>query len=164
MQYILRIIHTICVLLCFVVVGRQTILPMSSRITSLALGQSYDYPVATKEPWKIWVNEADEFTLQWRHNERESVSNHQRHECLLNRLFRGKSKKHRSPASLAFVRGIHRSPVNSPHKGPVTRKILSFDNVTMIKNWRCKAKQSKVEKNCVQYILWDVLYMCGLTN
>ena len=31
-------------------------------------------------------------------------------------------KKHQSPASLAFVRGIHRWPVDSPHKGPVTGK------------------------------------------
>ena len=28
---------------------------------------------------------------------------------------------HQSSASLAFVRGFHRWPVNSPHKGPVTR-------------------------------------------
>ena len=32
-------------------------------------------------------------TLQWRHNEVGSVSNHQPHECLLNRLFRRRSKK-----------------------------------------------------------------------
>ena len=31
-------------------------------------------------------------------------------------------RKHQSSASLAFVRGIHQWPVNSPHKGPVTRK------------------------------------------
>ena len=31
-------------------------------------------------------------------------------------------RKHQSSASLAFVWGIHRWPVNSPHKGPVTRK------------------------------------------
>ena len=31
-------------------------------------------------------------------------------------------RKHQSSASLAFLRGIHRSPVNSSHKGPVTRK------------------------------------------
>ena len=31
-------------------------------------------------------------------------------------------RKHQSSASLAFVRGIHRGPVNSPHKWPVTRK------------------------------------------
>ena len=29
-------------------------------------------------------------------------------------------RKHQSSASLAFVRGIHRGPVNSPHKWPVT--------------------------------------------
>ena len=36
-----------------------------------------------------------------------------------------------SSASLAFVRvrGIHREPVNSPHKGPVTRKMFPFDDV-----------------------------------
>ena len=37
-------------------------------------------------------------------------------------------RKHRSSASLAFVRGIHRWPVNSPHKGPVTRKKFRFDD------------------------------------
>ena len=33
------------------------------------------------------------FTLQWRHNGRDGVSNHQPHDCLLNRLFRRRSKK-----------------------------------------------------------------------
>ena len=40
-------------------------------------------------------------------------------------------RKHQSSASLAFVRGIHRRPVNSPHKGPVTRKMFPFDDVIM---------------------------------
>ena len=39
--------------------------------------------------------------------------------------------KHQSSASLAFVWGIHRSPVNSPHKWPVTRKMFPFDDVIM---------------------------------
>ena len=34
-------------------------------------------------------------------------------------------------ASLTFVMGIHRWPVNSPHKGPVTQKMLPFDDVIM---------------------------------
>ena len=38
-------------------------------------------------------------------------------------------RKHQSTASLAFVRGIHGRPVNSPHKWPVTRKIFPFDDV-----------------------------------
>ena len=40
-------------------------------------------------------------------------------------------RKHQSSASLAFVRGIHRWPVNSSHKGPVTRKVFPFDDVIM---------------------------------
>ena len=40
-------------------------------------------------------------------------------------------RKHQSSASLAFVRGIRRGPVNSPHKGPVTRKKCPFDDVIM---------------------------------
>ena len=40
-------------------------------------------------------------------------------------------RKHQSSASLAFVRRIHRRPVNSPHKWPVTRKKFPFDDVIM---------------------------------
>ena len=40
-------------------------------------------------------------------------------------------RKHQSSASLAFVRGIHRSPVDSPHKGPVSRKMSPFYDVIM---------------------------------
>ena len=40
-------------------------------------------------------------------------------------------RKHLNSASLAFVRGIHRRPVNSPHKGPVTRKMFPFDDIIM---------------------------------
>ena len=38
-------------------------------------------------------------------------------------------RKHQSSASLAFVRGIHRGPVNSPHKWPVTPRMFPFDDV-----------------------------------
>ena len=40
-------------------------------------------------------------------------------------------RKHQCSASMAFVRGIHREPVNSPHKWPVTRKMFPFDDVIM---------------------------------
>ena len=40
--------------------------------------------------------------------------------------------KHQSSASLAFVRGIHRGPVISPHKWPVTQKMFPFDDVIMM--------------------------------
>ena len=70
-------------------------------------------------------------TLQWRHNERDSVSNYLSLDCLLNRLVRRRSKKTSNSASLAFVRGIHQWPVNSPHKGPVTRNIFPFHGVIL---------------------------------
>ena len=44
-------------------------------------------------------------------------------------------RKHQSSAPLAFVRRIHQWPVNSPHKGPVTRKMFPFDDVIM--KWQC---------------------------
>ena len=41
-------------------------------------------------------------------------------------------RKHQRSASLAFATGIHRWPVNSPHKGPVTRKMFPFDDIIML--------------------------------
>ena len=39
--------------------------------------------------------------------------------------------KIQSSASLAFVRGLHPGPVNSPHKRPVTREMLPVDDIIM---------------------------------
>ena len=49
-------------------------------------------------PWSIDIDLGNSLssvrhTLQWRHNRRDSVLNHQPHDCLLNRLFRRRSKK-----------------------------------------------------------------------
>ena len=63
--------------------------------------------------------------LQRRHNGRDSVSNHQPHDCLLNRLFRRRSKK------TSKLRVTGPCAVNSPHKWPVTRKMFPFDDVIM---------------------------------
>ena len=70
----------------------------------------------------------------WRHNGHDSVSNHQPRDCFLSRSVHldTDQRKHQSSASLAFVWGIHRGPVNSPHKWPVTRKMFPFDDVIMI--------------------------------
>ena len=43
-------------------------------------------------------------------------------------------RKRQSSASLAFVREIHRGPVNYLHKWSVTRKMFPFDDVIMV-NW-----------------------------
>ena len=64
-------------------------------------------------------------------NERHVVSNHQSFYCLFDSLCGPTPKKHQSPRYWPFVSGIHRWPVNSPHKGPVPREKLPFDDVIM---------------------------------
>ena len=56
-------------------------------------------------------------------------------------------RKHQSSASLAFARGIHRWPVNSPHKWPVTRKKFLFDDVIML-------HLTYVREECQVWIKW----------
>ena len=70
-------------------------------------------------------------TLHWRHNDHDGVSNHQPHDCLLNRLFRRRSKKTSKLRVTGLCVGNSPGPVNSPHKGPVTRKMFPFDDVIM---------------------------------
>ena len=71
-----------------------------------------------------WQFTENAVALRWRHKERDGVSNHQPHDCLPTVYSGADQRKHQSSASLAFVWGIHRSPVNFPHKGPVTRKLF----------------------------------------
>ena len=70
-------------------------------------------------------------TLQWRHNERDATQITGVSTAYLTGCSGADQWKHQSCASLAFVRGIHRGPVNSPHKGPVTWKMFPFDDVIM---------------------------------
>ena len=64
--------------------------------------------------------------------------------------------KYQSSASLAVVLGIHRWPVNSPHKGPVTRKLFPFDDVIMTAGvWHGWVITSHRK-------LWEVLINCVL--
>ena len=75
------------------------------------------------------------FPSYWRHNDHEGVSNHQPHGCLLNRLFRRRSKKTSKLRVTGLCEGNSLGPVNSPHKGPVTRKMFPFDDFIM--PWQC---------------------------
>ena len=70
-------------------------------------------------------------TLRWRHNELDGVSDHQPHDCLLNRSFRRISKKTWKLRFTGLCEGNSPGPVNSPHKRPVMRKMFPFDDVIM---------------------------------
>ena len=69
--------------------------------------------------------------LQWRHNDHDGVSNHQPHGCLLKRLYMRWSKKTAKLRVTGLCEGNSPGPVNSPHKGPITRKMFPFDDVIM---------------------------------
>ena len=65
-------------------------------------------------------------------------------------------REHQSSMSLAFVRGIHRWPVNSLHKGPVTQKMFPFVDIIMHK---VKHSFPKCRKICFQWSdawIWNV--------
>ena len=67
-------------------------------------------------------------------------------------------RKHQSSASLAFVRGIHRWPVNSRHKGPVTRKMFPFDDVIMM-------IEIQLAYPCVENVgVWKMLRQVGASK
>ena len=68
-------------------------------------------------------------TSQWRHNDHDGVKNHQPHGCLFNRLFRHRSKKTSKLRVTGLCAGNSPGPVNSPHKGQVTRKMFPFYDV-----------------------------------
>ena len=70
-------------------------------------------------------------TLQWRHDERDGVSNHRRLDCLLNPLFRRRSKE----TSKLWVTSLceRNSPVTGefPAQRPVTQQMCPFDDIIM---------------------------------
>ena len=61
-----------------------------------------------------------------------TIASHQPTGCLLNRLFRRRSKKTSKLRVTGLCVGNSSGPVNSPHKGPVTRKMFPFADVIMV--------------------------------
>ena len=93
-------------------------------------------------------------SLQWRHNECNGVSNHQP-QIVYSTVYSGADqRKHESSASMAFVQGIHRWPVNSPHKGPVMQKLCLFDDIIM-----CCGNSAGVQTDWYWMLNWS-LHAC----
>ena len=68
-------------------------------------------------------------------------------------------RKHQSSASLVFVRGIRPRPVNSPHKGTVTRKMFPFDDfITESKQIRRSYSASLPTIWCCELCHWSIKY------
>ena len=89
--------------------------------------------------------------LQWRHNGFDGLPNHQPHDCLLNHLFRRRSKKTPKLRVTGLCAG--NSPVNSPHKWPVTWKMFPFDDVIM---YAVIHHLSFVQNQCYRTCSWEI--------
>ena len=79
--------------------------------------------------WKMWFSST--FPVQWRHNERDGVSNHRRHDCLLKRLLVCRSKKTSKLCGTALCEWNPLMTSGSLYRGPVTRKMFPFDDFIM---------------------------------
>ena len=85
------------------------------------------YKKTGHQPVRAVTNSMAGMALHWRHNDHGGVSNHQPHGCLFNRLFWRRSKKTSKLRVTGLCVGNLPGLVNSPHKGPVTRKMFPFD-------------------------------------
>ena len=74
-----------------------------------------------------------ESALQWHysHNGRDSVSNHQPHDCLLNRLFRRRSKKTSKLRVTGLCAGNSPETGESPAQMASNTESFPFDDVIM---------------------------------
>ena len=126
---------TVGTLLWFVGIGR--VVPVLH-----ALGQSCE------ETRRIWIHQSQEFTNSWWYHYITVIimimsaiaSQITGVSIVYSAVCSGADqRKHQSSVSLTFVRGIHRWPVDSPHKGPVTRKTFPFDEFIMWP-WPCQQR------------------------
>ena len=110
---------------------RDPVTPLLSGPShSTAISLFCEYQLDPRQtPWRFLTTLMK--SLQWRHNERNGASNHQRLDYLLNRFFSRRSKKTSKLRVTGLCEGIHRWQVNSPHKGSITRKLFPFDDVIM---------------------------------
>ena len=83
--------------------------------------------------WCSWRNH--DMVLQWRHNGRDSVANRQPRDCFLSHLLRHRSNKTPKLRVTGLCAGNSQGTGEFPHKWPVTRKMLPFDDVIM--TWSC---------------------------
>ena len=100
----------------------------------------------------IWLRDLH-LSLQWRHNERNGVSNHQPRACLLNRLFTRRSKE----TSKLCVTGLCGG--NSPVTGEFpAQRASNAENVSIW--WRhhdCPLRWSISSESCNNYFCCNVI-------
>ena len=127
------------------------VIVMSSRAASLVLDQFNDRPSAGEITLKYY----DDVIMGAIASQITSLT------IVYSTVYLGANQsRHQSSAPLAFVWGIHRGPVNSPHKWPVTRKMFPFDDVIMYTYKISESSKTGTEKKNAQlrseYIFRDL--------
>ena len=105
-------------------------------------------------------------SLQWRHKKHDGVSIHLRLDCLFDRLSRHISKKTSKLPVTGLCGGIHRWPVDSPHKGRVTRKMFPFDDGIMCTRFmriQVLFKEMILSLKWNNMIIWDQYFAHAMT-
>ena len=145
--YIVLKHYMITALILFSYIPKSEIGPIVGRLYT---GHSRLSALVFSSSWHIcgWGLAQTYLALQWRHNDHDGVSNHQPHGCLLNRLFRRRSKKTSKLRVTGICVGNSPGPVNSPHKGPVTRKMFPFDDDIKRKCTQSSSFPCGVTKSC----------------
>ena len=110
----------------------------------------YSHLFTDTYPLTNWFHQR---TLQWRHNDHDSVSNHQPHGCLLNRLFRRRSKKTSKLCVTDLCVGNSR---------PVTRKMFPFDDVIMIYLQTAAMNILSIRVGLLRYFMWACLWYSSM--
>ena len=107
-------------------------------------------PLTGQTFWKMWIKlHTLVITLQWRHNEHDSVSNHQPHDCLHKHLIRDRSKK----TSKLRVTGL--CAENSPVTGEFpAQRASNTENVSIW--WRHH------DSAVIYYIVYTCLFIFGM--
>ena len=108
--------------------------------------------------------------LQWRHNERNGISNHQPLTIVYSTVYSGADQRnHQNSVSLAFVQGIPKWRMNSPHKWPETREMFSLDDVIMRDQYMCQVvgvkappgEWTRLFEGLDQLPIWRLLHSRG---
>ena len=102
--------------------------------------------------WKAFGKWSTPILLQWRHNERGGVSNHRGLHCLLNRLFRRRSKKTSKLRVIGLCDGKPSVIGGFPSQRVSNAKIFPFDDVIKFHNGHMPSSLPSVHVRSPQWL------------
>ena len=116
---------------------------MTLLLRHMPAGPSSSFSLIRDSPVGLWTG----IPLHWRHNGCDRVSNHQPHDCLLNRLFRHRSKKTLKLRATGLCAG--NSPVPGRTNGQWRGKCFhlmtsSFSLLVSIGSWDARVRNLEV--------------------